>query len=148
MFEAIMFTLFGKSWIKRDMLRGLKGAIFVNEMEIGMAKEKFTNAVNTKRSLEEEYQKLLDSPLKTTDELLPESDKENKHAVYEMDKKIKGERAEQIETFKRSIKEATTEMAVAEAEVDRTFGIAYGNRRKYDFIKKFKIVPTYADINK
>lgn len=147
MFEAIMFTLFGKAWIKRDMLRGLRGAIFVNEMEIAMAKQKFTIAVNAKKALEKAYQELLDSPVKTAKELLSEAEQKNEKAIYDIEKKIKGERAEQLEQFKRQIKEATTEIAVAEGEVDRTFGIAYGNRRKYDFIKSFKIVPTYADKN-
>lgn len=143
-----MFAVFGKSWVKRSMLSGLRGAIFVNEMEVAMAKEKHAAAVKAKEELEKAYQELLDAPLKDAIELVPESEKENKHSLYEMEKTIKKERAEQIETFRRRIKEATTEVAVAEAEVDRNFGITYGNRRKYDFIRKYKIVPTYADKNK
>jgi hypothetical protein len=148
MYEAIMFGIFGKRFIKRDMLRGLRGAIFVNEMEIAMAKDKFNTQVKIKENLEKEYQSLLDSPLKNAIDLLPEDQKGDSKAIYDMEKKIKGERAEQIESFKQAIKSVTSEAAVAESEVDRSMGIAYSNRRKYDFIRKFKIVPTYADKNK
>ncbi len=145
MFEAIMFMLFGKRWVKYQMLTGLKGAIFVNEMEVAMDKEKYNKAVAAKEQLEKDYAALLETPLTDPKELLSEEDLKSEKMVYDIRKKLEAERKEAVEAFKVKIKEATSEVSVAEANMDRTYGISYSNRRKFDFIRGYKIVPTYAD---
>jgi hypothetical protein len=140
--------ILGKRWIKWDMLQGYKMAIFVNEVEIDMNKAKLAEAQSRKEKLENDLKELEGTPLKEAIELLPESEKNDSKAIYDMEKKIKGERAEQVQVFKNQIKSAHTEVEMADGELARVYSITYGNRRKYDFVRNYKIKATYADRNK
>lgn len=147
-FQLLTYLLLGKKWIKWDMLQGYKMAIFVNEVEIDMNKAKLREANERKEKLEKDLAELEASPLKNAIDLLPEDQKNDSKAIYDMEKKIKGERNEQIQTFKNQIKSANTEVEMADGELSRVYSIAYSNRRKYDFVRNYKIKATYADLNK
>lgn len=147
-FQLLTYLLLGKKWIKWDMLQGYKMAIFVNEVEIDMNKAKLREANERKEKLEKDLSELEASPLKNAIDLLPEEQKNDSKAIYDMEKKIKGERNEQIQTFKNQIKSANTEVEMADGELSRVYSIAYSNRRKYDFVRNYKIKATYADLNK
>lgn len=147
-FQLLTYLLLGKKWIKWDMLQGYKMAIFVNEVEIDMNKAKLREATERKEKLEADLKALEETPLKEAKELLPEDQHNDTKAIYDMEKKIKGERNEQIQTFKNQIKSAHTEVEMADGELSRVYSIAYSNRRKYDFVRNYKIKATYADLNK
>lgn len=147
-FQLLTYLLLGKKWIKWDMLQGYKMAIFVNEVEIDMNKAKLREATERKEKLEADLKALEETPLKEAKELLPEDQHNDTKAIYDMEKKIKGERNEQIQTFKNQIKSAHTEVEMADGELARVYSIAYSNRRKYDFVRNYKIKATYADLNK
>lgn len=147
-FQLLTYLLLGKKWIKWDMLQGYKMAIFVNEVEIDMNKAKLREATERKEKLEADLKALEETPLKEAKELLPEDQHNDSKAIYDMEKKIKGERNEQIQTFKNQIKSAHTEVEMADGELSRVYSIAYSNRRKYDFVRNYKIKATYADLNK
>lgn len=147
-FQFLTYMILGKRWIKWDMLQGYKMAIFVNEVEIDMNKAKLSEALTRKEKLENDLKELEATPLKEAIELLPEGEKNDSKAIYDMEKKIKGERAEQVQLFKNQIKSANTEVEMADGELSRVFSITYSNRRKYDFVRNYKIKATYADLNK
>lgn len=147
-FQFLTYMILGKRWIKWDMLQGYKMAIFVNEVEIDMNKAKLSEALTRKEKLENDLKELEATPLKEAIELLPEGEKNDSKAIYDMEKKIKGERAEQVQLFKNQIKSAHTDVEMADGELSRVFSITYSNRRKYDFVRNYKIKATYADLNK
>lgn len=147
-FQFLTYLIFGKRWIKWDMVQGLKMAIFVNEMEIDMNKTKLREAQERKEKLEADLKALEETPLKSAVDLLPESEKNDTKAIYDMEKKIKAERNEQVQTFKNQIKSANTDLEMADGELSRVYSITYSNRRKFDFVRNYKIKATYADLNK
>ena len=144
-FQFVTYLIFGKRWIKWDMLQGFKMSIFANEMEIEMDKEKFDDATKRKSELEESLKQLEESDLPDPKTLLPEDKQNDEKALYDMKKTIEGERKEQIIIFKNQIKQANTEVEIADGQLSKTYSIAYSNRRKYDFVKNYKIKATYAD---
>ena len=143
-----MYVVLGKKWVLWDMLQGFKMSIFVNEVEIEMDKQKYEDAKARKAELEEALVKFEASELTDPISLLPEDQKTNEKAIYDMKKKLEGERKEQITIFKNQIKTAGTEIEIADGQLSKTYSIAYGNRRKYDYLKNYKIKATYADKNK
>lgn len=147
-FQFLTYMILGKRWIKWDMLQGYKMAIFVNEVEIDMNKAKLAEAQARKEKLENDLKELEATPLKEAKELLPEDQHNDSKAIYDMEKTIKAERNEQIQLFKNQIKSANTEVEMADGELSRVYSITYSNRRKYDFVRNYKIKATYADRNK
>lgn len=143
-----MYVVFGKRWVLWDMLQGFKMSIFVNEAEIAMDKQKYEDAKKRKLELEEALAKFEDSPLTDPVSLLPEDQKTDQKAIYDMTKKLEAERKEQILIFRNQIKSAGTEIEIADGQLSKTYSIAYSNRRKYDYLKNYKITATYADKNK
>lgn len=148
LFQFFTYLIFGKRWIKWDMLQGFKMSIFANEMEIEMDKDAFDRATARKAELETALKALEDSELTDPLTLLSPEDQTNEKAIYDMKKKIKGEREEQILTFRNQIKQANTEIEIADGQLSKTYSIAYSNRRKYDFVRNYKIKATYADKHK
>ena len=145
LFQFIMYMIFGKRWIKWDMLQGLKMAIFVNEMEIDMDKAKYDDAVKRKETLEKDLAELLETPLADPLTLLSDEEKEDKKAIQKAEHKIKIEREEQIQQFRNQIRSAETDIQIYDGQLSKTYSIAYTNRRKYDFVKNAEIKATYAD---
>lgn len=143
-----MYTLFGKHWVKWDMIEGYKMAIFVNEAEIQMEKDKLRTAEEKKAKLEADMVALKNSPLADPLTLLSPDQAEDKREVQKMEYKLKQEREEQLEQFKAQIKSAETEIQMADGSLSKVYAIAYSNRVKYDFMKNYKITDTYADKNK
>lgn len=140
-----MYIILGKRWIKWDMIQGLKMAIFVNEAEIEMDKEKYDNAVERKAKLEKDMEDLSLSEIPDALSLLPEEEKEDQKALKRMEQKLKHEREEQLQQFRNQIKSAENEIQMADGQLAKTYSIAYSNRRKYDFMKNYKVKATYAD---
>lgn len=145
LFQFIMYIILGKRWIKWDMIQGLKMAIFVNEAEIEMDKEKYDNAVERKAKLEKDMEDLSLSEIPDALSLLPEEEKEDQKALKRMEQKLKHEREEQLQQFRNQIKSAENEIQMADGQLAKTYSIAYSNRRKYDFMKNYKVKATYAD---
>lgn len=140
-----MYVIFGKRWIKWDMVQGLKMAIFVNEMEIDMDKAKYDDAVKRKATLEKDLAELIERPTTDPLTLLSDEEKEDKKAVQKAEHKVKIEREEQIQQFRNQIKSAETDIQIYDGQLAKTYSIAYTNRRKYDFVKNAEIKATYAD---
>lgn len=76
LFQAIMYLIFGKKWIKYTMVQGLKVAIYIAETEMKMSREKFRagkedlnqaqkNLENVKSTTVEDY---VDSEIELTEE--------------------------------------------------------------------------------
>ncbi len=146
-FQFIMYVIFGKHWIKWDMVQGMKMAIFVNEAEIEMEKAKVREAGERKANLEKELVSLEASPLTDPLTLLTTEQAEDKREVQKMEYRLKQEREEQVKMFKNQIKSADNECQVADGGLSKIYAITYTNRRKYDFMKNYKVKSTYADIN-
>ena len=140
-----MYVIFGKRWIKWDMVQGLKMAIFVNEMEIDMDKAKYDDAVKRKATLEKDLAELIERPTTDPLTLLSDEEKEDKKAIQKAEHKVKIEREEQIQQFRNQIKSAETDIQIYDGQLAKTYSIAYTNRRKYDFVKNAEIKATYAD---
>lgn len=134
LFQFLMYTIFGKHWLKYEMVEGYRGALFVNEAEIVMNKMKIEEATARRDSLKADLEMLETSPLNVAIGSEPKEE-------Y----KAKQEREQQVKTFKNQIKSAETDMALADGELDRIYSITYSARRKYDFMKNYKVTSTYAD---
>lgn len=147
LFQFIMYILFGKHWIKWDMIQGYKMAIFVNEAEIEMDKQKIQDASDRKEKLEAELKELEESELTDPLTLLDPELHNDKREVQKMEYKLKQERAEQIQLFKNRIHSAGQDIQLYDGDLQKTYSIAYTNRRKYDFMKNYTIKRTYADDN-
>ena len=148
LFQFLAYVIFGKYFIKWDMLQGYRMAMFVNEAEIEMNKAKMEDAKKRKEDLMSEMEKLELSPIADPIDFLPAEQLEDKKVVSNFIHKAKNERAEQIQTFKNKIKSAEQEVQLADGELAKIYSIAYSTRRKYDFMKGYKITKTYADLNK
>ena len=148
LFQFIMYMIFGKHWIKWDMLQGYKMAVFVNEAEIEMEKQKVQEATDRAGRLKRELEMLETAEFADPLSLLPAELHDDKREVQKMEYKQKQERAEQIQTFKNQIKSAEQDIQLADGGLQKIYAITYTNRRKYDFMKNYKITSTYADNNK
>lgn len=145
LFQFLMYSIFGKYWIKHEMVSGMKMALFVNEAEIEMEKAKVQEATDRAERLKSELAELEASPFVDPLTLLPEELHGDKREVQKMEYKQKQERAEQIQTFKNQIKSAEQEIGLADGGLQKIYAITYTNRRKYDFMKNYKIKSTYGD---
>lgn len=146
-FQFIMYIVFGKRWLKFEMKHGLKSAIFVHEAEIAMRRSHASKIREDLENYKSEIARLETEPLPDSQDLLPEEEKNDSEKVFAMDRKIQGERAELITTYKNQIKATEDELDKEEGELGKLFSLAYGTRLKYDFVKDYKIKPTYADKN-
>ena len=147
-FQAVMYGIFGKRWILLGMKQGYKTAIFVNEIEIDMQKQKIARAKDARVKMELELAELMETPLKDPMLELPEELRMDSKALFEMDEKIKNEREEVIKALKNRIHSLFQEEQLADGELSRIFSITYNNRLKYDFIKDYKIKTSYTDLSK
>lgn len=145
LFSFLMYTILGKRWILWDMKAGYKMAIFVNEMEVKMEMDKMKKLEARKAELEEGYRELTESPLKNAVEFLSPDKQDDKKAIENMEFKLRKERESQLDNFRKLIKEVTQEVQMADGQLSRANGIAYGNRIKYDYIKNYKITKSYTD---
>lgn len=108
------------------MLHGLKTAMFVNEIEIDMFKDRRKKAERDFNFYDEKveeyeaiYQKRVESDQKVTPKM--------------------------IQMMKDRRDEAKNRIAMADGELDRIYSITHGNRRKYDFIKNYEVKKNYGD---
>jgi hypothetical protein len=135
-----MYALLGKRWIMLGMKHGYKTAIFVNEIEIEMQKQKLNSAKKRKEGTEHELELLKASPLPS----IPESITEAKEK-YDYEQKLKKEREEALKGLEKLQHECFQDEQLADGELSRIYSIAYQNRLKYDFLCGYKIKDTYAD---
>ena len=147
LFGFIMYMIFGKRWIRFEMLHGLKSAMFVHQADIEMQVASINQQSKLLTQLQEDLKKLETTTLKSADEILPEDQRKNPDAVFNAERKIKGERAEQISTFKNRIESTKNEIQNKEQELSKVQSMAYKTRLKFDFVKNYKIKPTYGDKN-
>lgn len=145
-FQFLATMLFGKKWILFDLKQGYKATLFINEIELEMFRDKYNLTVKAKHSLQAELEKLQLRPALTEEDYIKQlgEDKSPK-ALYEIKKKVDGERAEEITTLKNRIKQMDEEIASVNGELQKGYAMTYKNRLKYDFIKSYKIKSTYAD---
>ncbi len=120
-FSAIGYLIFGKRWVLFGMKHGLKTAVFVNEMEIGMQKANF----------------------KTVEARLEELKNELDFIKGLEDGK---EKYEKIKGVEANIKGAETEVKMAEGELQRIYSITRANRDKLDYVRNFKMGQSYGDV--
>jgi hypothetical protein len=145
-----MFVVFGKRWLLYDLQSGYKATLFMNELELDMHTEKLTSTQKAKEKMQEDLAILQQrEPLKEEEyiAMLPDEDKDSKQALYNIRKKVDGERAEEITSLKNRIKQMDDEILKADRELQKGYAMTYQNRIKYDFIKSYKIENTYADKN-
>jgi len=146
-----MNVLFGKKWIWFDLREGYKATIFMDELELELHQQKLKSIQDSKEKMIKEVQTLEARPaLKEEDYLamLPDEDKESSKALYDIKKKVDGERAMEITTLKNRIKSIDDDILQANTELAKGYAKTYQDRLKYDFIRKYKIHKTYADKNK
>jgi hypothetical protein len=143
-----MYTLFGRHWIVYDLKHGYRATLIINELELAMHEEKLNGVNAGKEKMMEELKTLEARPaLEEADYLamLPEEEKESSKALYDLKKKVDGERAEEITTLKNRIKQMDEELANANGELQKGYAMTYKNRIKYDFIKSYKAKKPYGD---
>lgn len=148
LFQFLMYKIFGKHWLLYDLKHGYKATLFINELELDMHKEKLASVEKTKVKMEEDFAELQARPeLEDADiiAMLPEEEKESQKALYDLKKKLNGERAEEVTALRNRITQMDDEVATASGELQKGFAMTYQNRVKYDFIKGYKIKKTYAD---
>ncbi len=148
LFQFIMYFVFGKKWLLFDLKHGYKATLFINELELAMHKEKLSELRKARSSMVEELKKLQERPALQESEyiaLLPEEQKESSKALYDIKKKIDGERAEEITTMKNRIAQVESDVATADGELQKGYMMTYKNRVKYDFIKNYKVGKTYGE---
>lgn len=147
-FQFLMYMIFGKRWILWEMKEGFKSAIFVNEIEVEMEKAKLKVLEENLANLESDLKQAEEAPLPDVLALLSEDQKEDKKAFYDLEKKLKGERVENISRLKNLIASNKEELDRQNGEIAKIYAITYKNRLKYDFVREWKIKETYADKNK
>lgn len=147
-FQFLMYFVFGKKWLIFDLKHGYKATLVINELEIAMHEEKYKQNVKNKEDLQTKLKELQERPaLEEADfiAMLPEEEKESAKALYDIKKKVEGERAEEITTCKNRIKQADDEIANASGELNKGYAMTYQNRLKYDFIRTYKPKKSYGE---
>ncbi len=138
-FQFVMYQIFGKKWVLYDMREGLRMAIFVNEAEIAMIRNKIRKFQDDKKSLESEL-----ADLKTHDPLegLPEGEGK---AYYDAKKVRMDGHEEAMAHLERQIGAQNDNVSGTDGELQRIYNIAYHNRIKFDFVKSYNPKKSYAD---
>lgn len=143
-----MYFIFGKKWLLFDLKHGYKATLVINELELEMHKEKLQAHIKNKEDLQIKLKELQERPaLEEADfiAMLPEEEKGSAKALYDIRKKVEGERAEEITTCKNRIKQADDEIANASGELNKGYAMTYQNRIKYDFIRTYKPKKSYGE---
>lgn len=151
LFQFIMYFVFGKHWLLFDLKHGYKATLFINELELDMHREKLASVTQAKKDMQGELKKLEERPALTEADYiaeLPEEEKTSQKALYDMKKKMDGERAEEVTALKNRVKQMDDEISNANGELQKGYAMTYNNRIKYDFIKGYKPKKSYADKNK
>lgn len=145
-----MYFVFGKHWLLFDLKHGYKATLVINEVELAMHEEKLASVVEAKKQMQAELKKLEERPALTEADylaMLPEDQKDSSKALYDIKKKVDGERAEEVTVMKNRVKQMDEEIANANGELQKGYAMTYQNRIKYDFIKNYKPKKSYGDKN-
>lgn len=145
-----MYFVFGKHWLLFDLKHGYKATLVINEVEIAMHEEKLKAVQEAKKQMQDELKNLEARPALTEADylaMLPEEEKQSSKALYDIKKKVDGERAEEITVMKNRVKQMDEEIANANGELQKGYAMTYQNRIKYDFIKSYKPKKSYGDKN-
>lgn len=143
-----MYFVFGNRWLHFDLKHGYKATLFINELELEMHREKFLNAKKAQANMQQDLKRLEARPALTEADYiaeLPEDQKDSTKALYDIKKKMDGERAEEITVLKNRIKQMDDEIASANSELQKGYAMTYNNRVKYDFIRNYKIKKSYGE---
>lgn len=147
-FQFIMYMVFGKHWLIFDLKHGYKATLVINEVELAMHEEKLSAVTHGKAKMQEQLKALEERPALTEADYLvqlPEDQRDSSKALYDIKKKVDGERAEEVTVLKNRIKQMDDEIASANGELQKGYAMTYGNRIKYDFIKTYKPKKSYGD---
>lgn len=148
LFQFIMYFVFGKKWLLFDLKHGYKATLVINEIEIAMHEEKLNAVKKEKRDMQAQLTEIEARPALVEADyiaMLPAEEKDSSKALYDIKKKVDGERAEEITTLKNRVKQMDDEIASANAELQKGYMMTYQNRIKYDFIKTYKPKKSYGD---
>jgi hypothetical protein len=143
-FDWLMFILFGKRWVLHKMKNDYKIAIFMKELDLSHQMSRYNESAKRVEDLKMRVEEAENSEL---GQLTP-AQQADKQLKYETEKKLKANKKQRIETAKKRLKSAETEMAMADGEVNRLNAENYKVRLRYDFIRTAKPKATYADLNK
>jgi hypothetical protein len=125
-----MYLVLGRRWILWDMLQGVKMALFANEMEYKMLRDKYRKALDEERiakdTLDTEQGKdpLVDLPADTNYKIVKDKEKEHAARVTELKEKLQAKSAE---------------VNGMTGELGRLNNIIYHNRLKYDFLSGYDL---------
>lgn len=150
LFQFLMVMLFGKRWIIFDLKMGYKATMVVNELEVALHEEKLANLTRAQEQMKSDLEKLLERPKYTEEEYLaqlPEDQKQSTKALYDIKKKMDGERAEEVTALRNRISQMNDDIASADGELNKGYMLTYKNRVKYDFIKNYKPKKSYGEKN-
>lgn len=148
LFQFIMVVLFGKKWLIFDLKKGYEATMAMNDMELAMHREKHEQLVLAREEMELQIKTLQERPaLVETDYLamLPDDQKESSKALYDIRKKVDGERAEEITTLKNRVSSLNQDIEMADRELQKGYALTFKNRQKYDFIKNYKPKKHYGE---
>lgn len=141
LFLFIVNVFFGKRWVLFDLRQGYKATLFMNDVETEMIRQRVAELVKAHESLQSEMNVLEQKDL--SDEviiaMLPEDQREDKKALYDMSKKVRGENAEAITVYKNRIASLGNDITAEEGELQKAYSITYKNRVKYEFLRNYKI---------
>jgi hypothetical protein len=126
----MMYLVFGRRWILWDMLQGVKMALFANEMEYKMLRDRYRKALDAERIAKDELEAekkrdpLMDLPADTSYKIVKEKEKEHDARVTELKEKLQAKSAE---------------VNGITGELGRLNNIIYHNRLKYDFLSGYDL---------
>lgn len=128
LFQTILYLIFGKRWILKSMREGQKTAVFINEVELDMAKEKRRGAQTQVEKLQATLQKM--------------DDRYHKRGDYDESLNVT---AKDLQDAKENLQKAEGVVAKFDGELAQANSNLYTSRLKYDFLKAYKIRPVYGD---
>lgn len=135
LFTAIGYLLFGKRWILWNMRHGLKTAVFASEMEHDMALKTHRQYAREKAELEAQLRDLENEP----EPEIPEDIRDDAKKSYEWKSEQEQNHKARVEDLKMEINNRDLQMSGADGEVGRTRSMVMNNRRKYEFVKGYRL---------
>lgn len=135
-----MYMLLGKRWVLWDMKQGLRMAVFVNEVEVAMHRNKIRAHQDERARLESELE-----ILKKRDPLEGLEEGDDRKAYYDAKKLREKAHSEAIEDLEGKIRSQDDSISGTDGELQRINNIAYHNRLKLDFVRSYRPKKSYAD---
>lgn len=135
LFGFLAYLILGRRWILFQMRVGLREAVFASEMEHDLA-------LRTHREYLKEKEAFQAQLAEASEETMPDvpsdiADDAEKRAAFKTE--WQENHARRIDELKKDITNRDIMMQGADGEIGRTRSHVMNNRRKYDFVKNYRL---------